>query len=81
MNNPGVAHDQSRSGVAFRKVRQPRQTGQVRNYMHMRSALLDDPETMEWAKAKGLASNERELSGYGRTRGPLRDRLKIPLLT
>jgi hypothetical protein len=57
----GLVHDQSRSAVAFRKVIQLRQTGQIRNYMEMRTALMADPETSEWTHEKGLPNREREL--------------------
>jgi len=56
-----VPHDQSRSGVAFRKVAALRHAGQIRSYMDMRAALMADPDTAAWTNEKGLRNQEREL--------------------
>jgi hypothetical protein len=56
-----VVHDQSRSGVAFRKVVGWRQFGEVTSYAAMKAALIADPETAEWTSDKGLANRDREL--------------------
>jgi hypothetical protein len=59
--NNASGHDNSRSAKAFRKGAVLKAGGA--SYEEMRDALLTDPdpEIAEWARAKGLASRERQM--------------------
>lgn len=51
--------DKSRSARAMAAAARERRRGAT--YEQMKAALLDDPETAEWTREKGLAGGEREL--------------------
>ena len=54
-------NDNSRSGIAFRKVLGLRQSGKISTYDEMYTALMADPETASWVLDKGLSRGQHEL--------------------
>src|SRR5262249_35009824 len=52
--------DNSRSAAAFRKGTEMRRAG--KSFAEFKQALLSDPVTADWARTKGQANNDRELT-------------------